>query len=869
MSLQHAAHYLASQGRGPDDTLVHMTRREVQSLQDIARANGGSLTVNPETGLVEAGFLKNLLPMIAGMGITALTGGAAAPWMIGLGVGGVQAARTGSLEKGLMAGLGAYGGAGLGGALSAAGSTAAQNAAISSGGSQHVMDLASGEAAKQAAANPFSTMASGVQSLGTEAGRNAAIGSLGGNFGAAKTAGMALAPALMDSGEGSGEAPKDDERYVFDYKPNRVADPNEGYTGAHTGERRYFTPSYTRMPNAKGYAEGGVSFFDDGGAVDESMAGLQGAAKMVGIAPFNQQTASYQTPGPTSLPFNQPATSTTPAGSIQPTTDNPYYKMTGASGDAYKYLMGQGTSSAPTNPVVATKPIITPQPTGGGGGGGGSRTDVGVGDTTMTPITFPPSEVKDEIDQVTEDDDAAREIEDVTADDDLVREIEHDNAETDLVDELEAVREWTDATEDDDVVKEIEDVTADDDLVREIEHDNEETDLINEIQNERDRIEQEDAEREVEQVTEEDDLVREIEDVTAEDDLVREIEHDNEETDLINEIQNERDRIEQEDAEREVEQVTEEDDLVREIEDVTAEDENVRQIEDALREEAERLHEVNDNPYVSRTQVNDGGYCPAPWINILLADGGTVKAGDIKPGMEVYTRHENTNEWGVYPVSDVEMSEGNRWEVLLEDGRSFVGTFNHRVHTGDGWTKIRFLKAGDKLVQPEGFGVVKSSAELDYGPVVRITVEDAHTYVSEGFLSHNVKKMSTDFGDFDYSDYNGYDWEGWANGGMVPGYAMGGSTLGDYSDGGRLLRGPGDGVSDSIPATIANRQPARLADGEFVIPARIVSELGNGSTEAGARKLYAMMDRIQKTRGKTVGKGRVATNSRADKHLPA
>ena len=95
-----------------------------------------------------------------------------------------------------------------------------------------------------------------------------------------------------------------------------------------------------------------------------------------------------------------------------------------------------------------------------------------------------------------------------------------------------------------------------------------------------------------------------------------------------------------------------------------------------------------------------------------------------------------------------------------------------------------------------------------------------------------------------------------------------GYNLGGYSDGGRLLRGPGDGVSDSIPAVIGKKQPARLADGEFVVPARIVSELGNGSTEAGARKLYAMMDRVQAARRQTVGKDRVAKNSRADKYLP-
>jgi hypothetical protein len=103
------------------------------------------------------------------------------------------------------------------------------------------------------------------------------------------------------------------------------------------------------------------------------------------------------------------------------------------------------------------------------------------------------------------------------------------------------------------------------------------------------------------------------------------------------------------------------------------------------------------------------------------------------------------------------------------------------------------------------------------------------------------------------------------------GYAMGGgvSDLGGYSDGGRLLKGPGDGVSDSIPAVIGQRQPARLADGEFVIPARIVSELGNGSTDAGARKLYAMMNRIQSARKKSVGKGKVATNTKSEKYLPA
>jgi hypothetical protein len=110
-----------------------------------------------------------------------------------------------------------------------------------------------------------------------------------------------------------------------------------------------------------------------------------------------------------------------------------------------------------------------------------------------------------------------------------------------------------------------------------------------------------------------------------------------------------------------------------------------------------------------------------------------------------------------------------------------------------------------------------------------------------------------------------------ANGGRITQrYNQGGiSSLGSYSDGGRMLKGPGDGVSDSIPATIGGRQPARLATEEFVVPARIVSELGNGSSEAGAKQLYGMMDRVEKARRKSVGKGKIAVDTKARKHLPA
>ena len=99
---------------------------------------------------------------------------------------------------------------------------------------------------------------------------------------------------------------------------------------------------------------------------------------------------------------------------------------------------------------------------------------------------------------------------------------------------------------------------------------------------------------------------------------------------------------------------------------------------------------------------------------------------------------------------------------------------------------------------------------------------------------------------------------------MASGGIAGHSNLGSYSDGGRLLKGPGDGMSDNIPAQIGAEQPARLADGEFVIPADVVSHLGNGSTDAGAKKLYDMMDRVRKAR---TGNKKQGKQIKASKYL--
>ncbi len=119
MSLQHLARQIQSQGRGNDTQLVHMTPSEVRAMRNLAQRHGGDLSVNPRTGLPEAGFLENLLPTVVGAGVGIMTGNPFIGAAVGGGIG--MAANKGSIQSGLMAGLGAYGMGSLGAGLMATG----------------------------------------------------------------------------------------------------------------------------------------------------------------------------------------------------------------------------------------------------------------------------------------------------------------------------------------------------------------------------------------------------------------------------------------------------------------------------------------------------------------------------------------------------------------------------------------------------------------------------------------------------------------------------------------------------------------------------------------------------------------------------
>jgi hypothetical protein len=243
-----------------------MTPGEVHGLQAIARAHGGSLTINPETGLVEAGFLKRILPMVAGAALTGLSGGAINPLTAGLITGGFETARTGDISKGLTVGLGAYGGAGLtgmagigaaGGATGGAGAVTPEWATSSTG-----LNVIPGEAGTIASAAPTATpgwaqTSTGLNVLPGEAGTAASqnITPTVGNI--VKYGGASVAPVAAES---MTPKPIEEEEYKRRYPELALSDSFRGYTPPKPD------PYYSTR--GLGYAEGGeVDGYFSGGVL--------------------------------------------------------------------------------------------------------------------------------------------------------------------------------------------------------------------------------------------------------------------------------------------------------------------------------------------------------------------------------------------------------------------------------------------------------------------------------------------------------------------------------------------------------------------------------------------------------------------------
>lgn len=289
MSLQLAAQHLASKGRNGDTELVHMTKGEIKGLQELALAHGGSLSINPDTGLVEASWLKNLLPTIAGIGLSMIPG--VGPLAAAGMVGGFETLRTGDIGRGLMAGLGAYGGAGLGGSLAnigagtgasaglggtGAGVTAAENLGVGTVGTAPGVSSTVGQMASASGSAVPSATSTAPSFMGNASNAMQGLKDVTGsgqaalNFGKQNlmNIGMAAAPALTDAMSPQTPTPgqaEEDPRYKGSPYRYNLASNFQGFTPARP------SPYYT--PTGLGYAAGGDIMMAAGGSYDDEPRG--------------------------------------------------------------------------------------------------------------------------------------------------------------------------------------------------------------------------------------------------------------------------------------------------------------------------------------------------------------------------------------------------------------------------------------------------------------------------------------------------------------------------------------------------------------------------------------------------------------------
>lgn len=309
MSLHNAAQHLAAQGRGPDDHLIHMSGKEVAGLQSLAMAHGGSLTINPETGLPEAGFLDNILPTVLGAAGMAF---GIPPHLTALAVGGIQAARTGDIGQGLMAGLGAYGGGSMAQGLMGSGASALGAEAAKGLAGDAATDMAMGKMATATGAEKLSAGIDAFKSAPSVAG-----------LGGLKSIGMAAAPivagAMAPQGPQGTQSNQMIRPYEFAYNPQEVANPiGASYQpGQDTSERLYFKPTFTALPPYKA-AGGGLMALAAGGPVEE-----MSRANAVG------QNTGYPQADITGHAYSTPWQTPTSQNVVQGTADTGVNRMTG------------------------------------------------------------------------------------------------------------------------------------------------------------------------------------------------------------------------------------------------------------------------------------------------------------------------------------------------------------------------------------------------------------------------------------------------------------------------------------------------------------------------------------------------------------
>lgn len=802
MSLHKFADMVAKQGRGDDSLLIHMTPDEVQRLQAFAEANGRSLTINPTTGLPEAGMLSDLFKAVAPIALGAFLGPAGAAFggglmsagMAGLTVGGLTTLATGSLSRGLMAGLGAYGGAGLGAGLESAGLQA---------------EVAAGLPTVPAEGLAQADIPNYIKNV--EAARGAAIDKFGG---------MSLGDKLS-----SGIAAAADN-------PMNFAKQNLGNIAAAAAPimAGAMVPTTTKMPENTSPAYIRQKLYDPYTQTYKSMAPVK--ASEWGSRSFSDAYTNPQTGIAATLDERKPTPMA--GGGIVALAAGGY---TPSDTDIFNYFKTPGLTDAQ---IAADM----------------QKFDVSAADIARATGTQGQQADYEKrfVQAVNTPGTSAQEFQAMTSDVGLQNQAlanAMQGAGMSQAAQYAATHGLTDTAP----------ITG--------------TNFYNQIGYTSGALPGDQGGLEG---------------------LYANINY------AAQGLQNQIGSGNMTGQQAREAALTEMNRIGMSAADLKAATGKTL---------AELFPDTKIKPPIvlpPPTTVIPGGYYGNP-------SGSTPTPGDITTNPDgTVTVHPNIpgrpdgGFTGMGQVKDVYTAGGGSLGYTAKAPRT-IAEFNqlYNKQTGDSLAAYDYLmgkgayparsKAADTatgIMQPYFSGAMRYkprylsydkegnmvSSSTSGKPVDAAAVADLTKAKSIEVTDYYGESPQTytavlqDDGTYLAGNGKRYDVTGKelaADGGMM-GYAVGGGlgSLGSYSDGGRLLKGPGDGVSDSIPATIgAKRQPARLADGEFVIPARIVSELGNGSTEAGAKKLYAMMDRVQKARGKTTGKNKVAANSRADKYLPA
>jgi len=263
--------------------------------------------------------------------------------------------------------------------------------------------------------------------------------------------------------------------------------------------------------------------------------------------------------------------------------------------------------------------------------------------------------------------------------------------------------------------------------------------------------------------------------------------------------------------------------------------------------------------YVPPITAKEGGI-------IGLARGGAIKKMDMGgiTGDRTNRPHYMTNEADVVP----DMFNATSPNAVIQSDAP--GVIPISKATGAGPNRLATpTTANDTLVK----NMMKNGAATSPRYLSMIagdpTIDPAYSGMAQQYLATQKLGAGSNYGLTMPAGASSATATAAQGGVMQSNMAKGGmAALPEYAAGGRLLHGDGDGMSDSIPAVIRgkNTQRAALADGEFVIPADVVSHLGNGSTNAGAKKLYHMMDKIRHAR---TGNAKQGKQINPERFMPA